>query len=154
MPKSMILTLPSSSDPDVRRLDVPVDDLRLVGVVEALGDRHQDLDLADDRNRIAALDLLVEVLAGQELLDDVGDPVLHAEVVDGGDVAVVEVAGELRFPEEPALDLLVVDGAGLDRDRPLDEGVAAPKNGAETADSDLLGDLVLSDLFQHRGHSV
>src|SRR5262249_28207503 len=82
-------------------------------------------------------------------LDDVGNPVLDAEVVDRGDVLVVEVAGELRLAEEPMLDLLVVDLAGLDRDGALDEGVPAAVDGAEAAHPDLLRDLVFPDLVEH-----
>ena len=136
-------------DADVGGLDVAVHDVGVVRVGEAVGDRHQDLDLAGDRDRIAALDLLVEVLSGQELLDDVGDAVLDAEVVDRGDVAVVEVPGELGLAEETVLDLLVVDLTGLDRDGPLDEGIAPAVDGTEAAHADLFGDLVFSDFLEH-----
>ena len=95
---------------------------------------------------------LVEVLAGEELLHDVGRPVLgHAEVVDRRDVRVVQVPGELRLAEEALLDLLLVALAGLDGDEALDERVAALVDGPETADADLLDDLVLADLRQHDG---
>src|SRR5262249_44928362 len=137
-------------DADVGRLDVPVDDARRMSVPEAFRDRDEDLDLASEGHRFAALDLPVEVFAGQKLLDDVGNAVLDAEVVDGRDVAMMEVAGELGLAEKPVLDLVVVDLAGLDRDRPLDEGVAAAVDGAEAAHTDLLGDLVFSDFFEHR----
>jgi hypothetical protein len=90
-----------------------MDDVGFVGEMKPLGNRDQDLDLALERDLFAALDDLVQVLAGQELLDDVRRVVLDAEVVDRRDVAVVEVARELRFPEEAALDLGVVQLAGL-----------------------------------------
>jgi hypothetical protein len=84
-------------DADVGGLDVAMDDLPLVRVVEPVGNRHEDLDLPDHGDGLGPLDLLVEVLAGQELLDDVGDVVLDSEVVDRRDVPVVEISGQLRL---------------------------------------------------------
>ena len=101
------------------------------------------------RKRFGPLDHLVEVLARQEFLDDVGDPVLDAEIVDRRDVAVMKVAGQLRLPEEAALHLLVVQLAGLDRDGALDERIAALEDSAKAADADLLGNLVFADLVCH-----
>src|SRR5687767_1077058 len=128
-----------------------MDDSGGVRVSEAVRDGEEDFDLAPDRERLGALDLLVEVLAAQELLHDVGDPVLDAEVVDRRDVPVVEVPGELRLAEEPALDLLVVQLAGFDGDRPLDVRVAPAVDRAEATGTDLPGDLVFADLFRQLG---
>src|SRR5204863_4246138 len=75
---------------------------------------------------------------------------LDPEVVDRGDVAVVEVPGELRLTEETAPDFFVIQRTGLDRDRSLDERIAGLEDGAEAADSDLFRDLVFADLS--RGH--
>ena len=136
-------------DADVGRLDVAVHDGRVVRVGEPVGDRHQDLDLPRHGDRVAALDLLVEVLAGQKLLDDVGDPVLHAEVVDRRDVAVMEVPRELGFAEKAVLDLVVVDLARLDRDGPLDERIPSPVDRAKASDADLLRNFVFADFFEH-----
>ena len=130
-----------------------MDDVVLMRIVETLGDRDQDLDLARQGHRISALDHLVEILAVQELLDDVGDAVLDAKVVDGRDVAVMEGAGQLRLPKEPALDLLVVKLAGLDGDRPFDERIPALVDGSKAARADLLGDLVFPD-FLWRSHRM
>src|SRR5687767_6685446 len=128
-----------------------MDDSGGVRVSEAVRDGEEDFDLAPDRERLGALDLLVEVLAAQELLHDVGDPVLDAEVVDRRDVPVVEVSGELRLAEEPALDLFVVQLAGFDGDRTFDVRVPPAVDGAEATGTDLPGDLVFADLFRQRG---
>ena len=144
-------------DPHVGRLDVPVDDPGRVGVGEAVRDRDQDFDLAENRQRLRAFDFLVEVFTREELLDDVGDPVFDSEVVNGRDVSVVEVAGKLRLPEEAALDLFVVQLARLDGDRALDVRVPTAVNSAEAAGTDLSGDFVLADFlgqlffFDHGG---
>ena len=135
-------------DADIRRLDVAVDDVPPMGVGQPLCHGHEDVDLARNRHRVAALDQFVQVLSAQKFLDDVRDAVFDPEVVDGRDVPVVEVAGELRLAEEPALDLLVVQLTGLDGDRALDEGIAPAVNGAEAADTDLIENLVLSDLVR------
>ena len=58
-----------------------MDDSRRVRVREPVGDGDQDLDLALGRQRIGALDLPVEVLSREELLNDIGNAVLDAEVV-------------------------------------------------------------------------
>ena len=71
-----------------------------------------------------------------------------AEVVDGDDVAVLEVAGDLRLLEEAVADLLVVGGAGLDRDEALDVGVVGLEDGAEAADTDLLQRLRICRCFR------
>ena len=61
----------------------------------------------------------------------------------------MEIARELRFAEKTVLDLFVVDLAGFDRDLALDERIPAPIDGPEAAHSDLLGDLVFPDFFEH-----
>src|SRR5262249_1193581 len=132
---------------DIGRLDIAVDDRVLVRVTESVGDRHQDLDSAGDGDLLGPFDDLVQVLPGQELLDDERDPVLDSEVVNGGDVAVVKIAGQLRLPEKAALDLLVIELAGFNRDRSFDEGIATSVDRAESADADLVEDLVFSDLL-------
>jgi hypothetical protein len=136
-------------DAHVGGFHVAVDDRGVVRIAQSVGDGHQDLDLPGHRHRVAPLDLLVEVLAGQKLLDDVRDPVLDAEVVDRGDVPVVQVSGELGFAEETVLDLLVVDLAGLDRNGPLDERIPSPVDRAESADADLLRNFVFADFLEH-----
>ena len=124
-----------------------MDDPGLVGVLEGVADLDQDLDLPVHRERLAPLDLLVEVFAGQVFLDDVGDSVLDAEVVDGDDVPMVEIPREFRFLEEALLDLLVLGLTGLDGDDSLDVGVPPLVHLPEPADPDFLGDLVLPDFF-------
>ena len=78
-------------DPDVRGLDVAVDDAVGVGELEPARDLDQVEELLREGEKVPALDLVVEILAGEVLLDDVGDPVLDTEVVDGDDVAVLEI---------------------------------------------------------------
>ena len=134
-------------DADVRRLDVAVDDAPRVRELEPARDLHQPEDLLRQRDVVAALDLAIEVLARQVLLDEVRDVRLEAELEDGDDVAVLQVAGDLGLAPEPLARLGVLHRAGLDRDVALDEGVEPLVDDAEATDPDLLDDLVLAELL-------
>jgi hypothetical protein len=127
-------------------LDIAMDDTLAVGVGETLGHLLQDLELARRRERLAPVHAVVEVLAGQVFLHQIRHRVLEAEVEDGDDVAVLEIAGDLGLAVEPLADVLRVGGAGLDRYATLQVGVAALVNAGETAGADLAQDLVLADL--------
>ena len=81
--------------------DVAVDDAFVVRVVEAAGHLLDDLELAPHRNRDAVVDLLRERDPLDVLHHDVGLTFVLAEVENGDDVAVGEVADRLRFLDEP-----------------------------------------------------
>src|SRR6185436_2901926 len=134
-------------DPDVGRLDVAVDDAVTMRVLEPAGSLRQDVDALRRRQRLAARDDAVEVLAGEVFLHQVRNAVLDAEVVDGDDVAVLQVDGDLRLAEEAVADLRLLGAAGLDRHPPLEEGVAPLVDDAEPAGADLADDGVLADLI-------
>ena len=92
MPKSITFGtgLPSCErDEDVRRLEVAVDDPLLVGVLDRLADRHEQLEPLARREL-----LLVAVLGDRHALDEFHDEVRpavvgRAGVEDLGDVRVV-----------------------------------------------------------------
>ena len=65
-------------------------------------------DLLGDRQRVAPPDLVVEILAREELLDEVGSLAVEAELEDGDDVAMLEVAGDLGFAQEAVARLAVL----------------------------------------------
>ncbi len=130
-------------DPDVRRLDVAMHDAARVRVLESAGDLHQVEELLRQAQELAALDLAIEILAGEVLLDEVGDAVLESEVVDRDDVAVVEIAGDLGLAHEALAGLGVLRGAGLDRHVALDEWIVRLVDDAEAANAYLFKDLVL-----------
>ncbi len=101
--------------------------------------------------RLLAADHVREILAREVFLHQVGILLVHAEVVDGGDVAVHQPAGDLGFAEETLARLLVAREADLDGDRPLDEGIPALVDGSETPGADALEDFVLADRTHHDG---
>ncbi len=137
-------------DPDVGRLDVAMHDPLAVGVLEAARDLEQVEQHAPQGERLPALDLAVQILAGQELLDQIRSLVLDPEVVDGGDVAVVEIAGDLRLAGEAEAHALLRRAAGLDRQVPLDDRIVALEDLPEPPDPDLLDHLILAEGLHER----
>src|SRR5690606_13926224 len=107
------------SDHDVRRLEITVDDAARVGVVDALAHLEKDIEQTPEaelgeRLGIARLSLLedrLERLTAYELHREVGAPIgIDAEIVDGDDVRVLELGGDLRLfheaGEEPRRELI------------------------------------------------
>ena len=151
MPKSVILTLPSWRDEDVRRLDVAMHHAARMRVVERLGDLRQDVDQAVVAERLGTLQQLLEVRPLDVLHGDETDPLaaLVDDVVDGDDVGMGEDPGALRFAHESAAELrelLVLgreaDAEGLQRDLTADERIARQVDDPHGALADLLEDLV------------
>ncbi len=104
-------------DEDVLGLQVPVDDPLLVRGGEAVDDLEGVVDRLA-RRELAAGEDGAEGLAFEELLDDVGRAVVLADVVDGGDVGVVEDAGGFGLLLEAAQAIGVGgEGGGEDLDR-------------------------------------
>ena len=116
-----------AADEDVRRLDVAVDDAAVVRGLDGAGGlggearglaRGQDPLLAQDRGEVLALD---------ELHDDVRARRVVAEVEHGDDVRVVERRGGLCLVAEAGEEVGVLAVLGpqeLDRDVALELGVA------------------------------
>ncbi len=104
-------------DEEVLGLQVPVDDPLLVRGGEAVDDLERVVDRLARRERAAREDR-AQRLAFEELLDDVGRAVVLADVVDGGDVGVVQDAGGLGLLLEAAQAVGVGgEGGGEDLDR-------------------------------------
>ena len=116
-------------DEDVGRADIAVDDVEVaavlvalvVRVVEALGDLHDDEASLGDRHRPALLlaprEDVAQVLAGDVLEGDVEAVALLTQIVDLGDVPVVELAGDLGLVLEHRDELVILRDVGQD---PLD----------------------------------
>ena len=106
-------------DEEVLRLQIPVDDPLLV----RRGEPVRDLERVVGRlagGELAAGQGRAEGLALEELLDDVGSAVYRSDVVDGGDVRVVENARRLGLLLEAAQAVGVLrEGGRQDLDRDL-----------------------------------
>ena len=107
------------------------------------------------RQRFAVVQAMIEILAGEELLNEVrnvrvalAERLLVAEVVEDRDVRMLDVSGDLRFAQEALLRFVVLGRAGLDRDEPLHERVATFVDDAEAALSDPADDLVSAGLLE------
>ena len=94
---------------------------------------------------IAAANLVIQVLAVQVLLHQVGRIFLVAEVEDGDDVRVLEAGGDFRFAKEAHAQLVVGEGAGLDRHLAVEVGIETFVDLAEAAGADFLDDPVLAE---------
>ena len=102
---------------DVLGLQVAVDDPFLVRRGEAVGDLDRLFDRLAHRQRAAGKPG-PQRLAFEQLLDDVGRAVVLADVVNGGDVGMVEDAGRARLLLEALQALRIArEGAGQDLDR-------------------------------------
>ena len=88
-----------------------MDDAAVVGGREALGDLQGVVDRLASRQR-AAVDLVAQRLAFEQLRDDVGRAVLRADVVDGEDVRMVERARGPRLLVETAQPVSVRGKSG------------------------------------------
>ena len=104
-------------DEDVLGLQVPVDDPLLVRGREAVDDLERVVDRLA-RRELAAREDRPERLALEQLLDDVGRALVRADVVDRGDVGMVQDARRLGLLLEPAQPVGVGgEGGGQDLDR-------------------------------------
>ena len=146
MPKSMILTRPSSS---TRMLPGLMS--RWMTPCSWAEDRPRrsapGVQLALEIHRLAPLDLVVEVLAGQVLLDQVGHPVLEPKSWTVVMLRCSRLPAISASVKKRCADLLVLGGAGLDRHPPLDERIAALVDHPEAADPDLADEFVFAGFF-------
>ena len=93
------LDVPVPGDEDVLRLQVPVDDAALVRSRESLGHLRRPLKGRGQRNG-ALRQPLPQRLALEQLGDEVGLPVVEADVVKGDDVWVSQRSGQLGLAVE------------------------------------------------------
>ncbi len=118
-------------DHHVRRLDVAVDDARRVRELERLAQLAHDAHALLQVEALVRIEEVLELLALDELHDEVGNFVLLAEVVDLDDVRMVEARHGLRFAHEAHGEVLagvLVEVAledGLDRHRAAEARVHA-----------------------------
>jgi hypothetical protein len=96
----------------VRGLEVPVDDARLVDGLEALGHADAGLEGLVGRERALLRHHPPQVGALDVLHGDVAQPALLAVLVDPADVAVAHAAGEADLRAEAALHVAVVPHVG------------------------------------------
>jgi hypothetical protein len=111
-------------DPDVRRLQVAMDDAARVGMLEGAGEVRCDLDgpchleVATRRDEQA-----LDVAPGHVAADDEGVAVVLAGVEDGDDVSVVaEFAHRIRLSARSGLDRCARAGRVVERNGHLVAG--------------------------------
>ena len=112
-------------DHDVRRLDVTMDDARLVGAAQRIAHFLEDGELFEDRHGRAPVDHGGQRLSRDVLHRDERPVAVFTGVEDGDDVGVVEPAGGADFAREALPHGLVLEALAeqLDRDEAVDGGV-------------------------------
>ena len=134
-------------DHQVGRLDVAMDHARLVGVGQTRAQALHHLELAHERDRLAAPNQLRQRLAADELHRDERPALEDAELVDRDDVRMREAAGGAGLALEALAHLLVVEALAqeLDRDGAIERGIAGEIDVAHPAALDEALDGVLAD---------
>jgi hypothetical protein len=136
------------SDHDIGRLDVAVNDPLLMGVLDRLADRHEQLQpLARGQGVVVAI--LGDRHAVNQLHDEIRQTGLRGSgVEDAGDVDMIHHGQGLPFSLEAGDDLTAVHPRldHLDGDLPLDRmHLLCHEDGAHPALADLLQQLVRTD---------
>ena len=97
----------------VRGLEIAMDDALAVSARERFRHLDGDLDGAARRLRhVAVVDRGAQLVAADQLHGDEADAVFLADVVDDGDVGVLEGGGGARFADEPLAAAGVVGQLG------------------------------------------
>ena len=85
---------------------------------------YHDLDFVPQRERFAAFNDMLQVLAFEQLHDDKRQAVLLAEIVDRYDIGVTQPPGRGRFIPEPGEHrCVVIYRQGLDRHQTIQRGI-------------------------------
>ena len=129
-----------------------MENLSLVGMLDALQDLHGHLDRLELVDHLLPVEQAFEALALHVLHDDEERSVDLLRGQDGDDVGVVEGGEETGLLEEIVLlpGLAVGD---LDRDPLVDPGVAGEENRAESARAQVLEDLIFPDILAQQKHA-
>ena len=99
IPKSVSFTV-CASQQDVLGLDVAVDDAARVRVGQRLGDRQRDPPRLIVRERAVAIEAAAQILAADQLHDQIGPPVGLARLAHRHDAGVIEEAHHLRLAQK------------------------------------------------------
>ncbi len=138
------LDLAAGGDHDVAGFEVAMHHSLLMGLFESLGHLHGNRSGFAGRQRSRA-QFGGQGIAGDQLHDDVVGAVVLDDVVNGGDLGVIEPGEHARFAAEALAGFLVGEHAGLehfDGDIALEFFVARAVDDAHAAGAELGDDAV------------
>ena len=142
-------------DPQVGRLDVPVDQPLVLGRRQPA--EHVPRDLEDGRGRdrpLAALEPVVKGPAVEEFHGQEGDAVVLADLIDGHDVVGLDGRGGAGFAEEAGGRVLDGGHLGphdLEGDGPLESVVLGAEDVAHAPLAEQFGDAVAAESAEVAG---
>ena len=140
---------PAGRDDDVARFQVAVNDAGVVRGPDGVRDLEREFDGVPDRQP-AARNQVAERQPVHELHDDEVRAFVRRDVIHRDDVRVVERRGGTGLAEEPFPAVRVrrvPRGQELDRDEPLQAGVARLVDDAHAPFAQLFEDLVVEKLL-------
>ena len=135
-------------DEDVPGLDVAVEDAVHVRDGEALAHLAHHVEARLERERLGALQVVVERVALEQLHHHVEPPLVLSHVVHGDEVAVLQLPGDLGLAVEALARLAVALEVGhhdLERDVAVVGVVEGAVDDAHRALADAIGDAVAAD---------
>ncbi len=114
-------------------------------------------DLPANGKRLAYRDGAGQIVSRNQLQDQKVGPLALVQIVNGGDVGVVQSGQDLRFAPEPG-DALRVLRHGfrqhLDGDFAAQLGIERPVDFAHTSGPDLLEDAIVGERPAEHGHQL
>ena len=125
-------------DEQIGRLDIPMRDVMFVCRGETVGDLDRIIDHRPRRQR-PRVHPLAERLAFEKLGDDPRRPLVHADIMNGEDIRVIQTACRAGFLFESALAIGIARecrGQELDRDVPLQLRIARAIHLSHAADAE------------------
>ena len=140
-------------DEDVRGAQVPVQDLRLVRVVDALQDLDGVVQCAGDVEGFVTVDDGLEALALHVLHDDEEHALDSFGRDDAHDVGMIESGQEARLLKQ-VVEVAALPMGDLDRDLLVDPRILREEYGAEAAGAQICEDLVLTNGLPQEEHEA
>src|SRR5262249_8018110 len=137
--------------PDVSRLHITMHNPGTVSAMQAVGHLQHNAGFLQKGERSFLADDLLEVFSFQKLHHDIRQSFVIAEIINGDDVSVSQVAGSRGFVLKAGKETLVSGSRQhFDRNQPAYRRIVGAIYASETAPTQLGLDLIFSDLARRK----